>query len=66
MRVAKTIGEEKYIVCPECKQLLAYMEHDVEVVVKISNNIFKVSNYIECPICGYSNLIDYKEYNHNK
>ena len=62
MRIAKTVGEEKYVVCPECKRLLAYIEHDVESVVKITNNTFKVSRYIECPICGYSNLIDYKEY----
>lgn len=66
MRIAESI-EEKYIVCPECKRLLAYVDSDVRKPIKhdASNKLFKISNYIDCPVCGYSNLISYEECSYN-
>lgn len=63
MRVVTSTNEEKYIVCPNCKRLLAYTEQDINELIKRSDKIFKVSSYIDCPVCSYQNLVNYTEYN---
>ena len=61
MRVVEKIENEKFIACPECKRLLAYTENDIRTSIKRKDGFFKISSYIDCPICGYSNLICYQE-----
>lgn len=68
MRVVKNIEKEEYITCPECKMLLAYTQNDIRQSFRFVNDtkLLKVSNYIDCPVCGYSNWINYQEYNFNR
>lgn len=64
MRVVETVDEEKYIGCPECKRLLAYTKDDIRLSTQFvkSNSLLKTSHYIDCPVCGYLNLIKYEEF----
>ena len=70
MRVVDTkkIEEEKYITCPNCKRLLAYTDLDIREVIKhdTTNKLFKVSKYIDCIACKYSNLLSSEDFHYYK
>ena len=67
MRIVTVDKPEKQYRCPECKTLLAYTEDDVDELSKfIDKNTIEVRTAVDCPVCGYTQILGYKEYNIKK
>lgn len=64
MRILTTNKEEKSFICPECKTPLAYTEDDIKEMSKfIDENNIEIRMSVDCPVCGYTQVLGFKYYN---